>query len=667
MKEHDNVARWEKLFERDYIQQQIMEIADKFPDVNSVSLSQRELEAFELVDPLLEDSDEVLRIGKEVLAKTIEDNPLPDTPNISAEELSIRLNEGSVRTKIGNIRQKHAGKVVEVEGVIRRCTAPEAMVVNAKWKCLRCGFEFFVNQEAHRSLEVKNCANPNCSRDGPFNFLKKESKFVDMQRLTIQEPFDMLEGGRQEPRSIDVILKGDLIGKAWPGDRIRQVGILKLEQKTAKGGKLPVFSSYLDGLYLESEGSDYRCIEVSAEDEQSIFEESKKSDHLNRLIMSVAPSIKGNYYIKLGLLMQQVEGSTSMLPDGSVSRGSIHVLLVGDPSMGKSVLLQYISKLSPKCAMGAGGGASGVGITASVEKDRQEGWVLEAGVLPMANGGIAIVDEFDKLRDDDKAKLHEALEQGQIHVDKASVHAVLPTNCSLLAAANPKMGRFDKYESLTKQVNLAPAFLSRFDLIFLLLDRPDPSRDEEIARHILVDAHKEQPVLDQEFLRKYLAYARRFKPTLSTEASNRLTDHYTNIRKNDSDGIPILPRALHSLRRLAEASAKLRLSQIVALEDADRAIKVYSAAFDPLISNETGGLDVDIIDLGFSQLDRDRVKLLTKIIHNLSLDGGASISRINEEADKASIPQDDAMEILRRLKKAGDVMEIRPGVFTLSS
>jgi replicative DNA helicase Mcm len=412
---------------------------------------------------------------------------------------------------------------------------------------------------------------------------------------------------------------------------------------------------------------DYRSIDVSAEEEQSILEESKKSNHLDRLIMSIAPSIKGNYNVKLGLLMQQVEGSTSRLPDGSISRGSIHILLVGDPSMGKSVLLQYTSKLSPKCAMGAGGGASGVGITASVEKDRQEGWVLEAGVLPMANGGIAIVDEFDKLRDDDKAKLHEALEQGQIHVDKASVHAVLPTNCSLLAAANPKMGRFDKYDSLTKQVNLAPALLSRFDLIFLLLDRPDPSRDEEIAKHILVDAHKVDPVLDQEFLRKYLAYARRLKPTLSQEASKRLIDHYTNIRKNTSNGIPILPRALHSLRRLAEASAKLRLSQIVTLEDADRAIKVYNAAFDPLISNEIGDLDSDIVNLGSSKLDRDRVRLFKDIISSLSVDGGATILKIQEEADEASIPHDDAMEILRRLKKAGDVMEIRPGIFALSS
>ena len=363
--------------------------------------------------------------------------------------------------------------------------------------------------------------------------------------------------------------------------------------------------------------------------------------------------------------MQQVTGCTKILPDGMKSRGEIHMLLIGDPSVGKSILLAFISRLAPRFAMSAGGGASGVGITASVHKDEQYGWVVEAGVLVLANGGTAIVDEFDKLGDDDKGMLHEALEQGEIHIDKASIHAVMPTKCSLLAAANPKLGRFDAYEPIAPQINLTPTLLSRFDLIFVMKDEPDGEKDEQIARHILSGAKDAEAPIDIESLRKYLAYARRLEPEMGSECEERLMGYYTATRKNNSgrDRVSILPRSLHSLRRLAEASAKIRLSKIVTKDDADQAVAVYQAAFGPLISTGDGIWDADIIDLGISGLDRDRTRLMIHVIRELSENGEATLSNILKKADDLSISSQDSMKIISRLKKNGDIMEPSSGIF----
>ena len=506
--------------------------------------------------------------------------------------------------------------------------------------------------------------NPDCNRQGPFDLLEDKSKFIDIQRLTIQEPFDKLDDRRREPKCLDVVISGDLIDKVRPGDRVKAVGIINFISKTEKA-RLIEYEPYLYGLYFETQGSDYLDIEITPEDEISIIEKAKDIDILEKLTHSIAPSILGYYTIKLGLLMQQVSGCTMILPDGMKSRGEIHILQIGDPSVGKSILLLFISRLAPRFAMSAGGGASGVGITASVQKDEQYGWVVEAGVLPLANGGIAIVDEFDKLGDDDKGMLHEALEQGEIHIDKASIHAVMPTKCSLLAAANPKLGRFDAYEPIAPQINLTPTLLSRFDLIFVMKDVPNGMKDEQIARHILSGARDEETPIDIDLLRKYLAYARRLQPKMSDACEERLRTYYIATRKTNSeeDCVPILPRSLHSMRRLAEASAKLRLSEVATKEDADLAITVYQTAFGPLISTEDGRWDADMIDLGVSGLDRDRTKLIIQVIRDLSLNGEATLSNILKKGDDLSIPHQDSMKIISRLKKNGDIMEPSPGIF----
>jgi len=664
----DATGSWKSLFERDYIKDRILDITDKYPEVSSLQLSCKELQAFDIWDLLIKYPDEVLDQGKRCLAQEIEDLSLKDNPNIPADQLLIRLTDGDLRIAINEIRQQHIGRIVELKGIVRRCSCREAMIVRASFRCKRCGQEF--NQYLHdrQFIEPANCANTSCGRGGPFELLEDRSLFVDMQKLVIQETFDELDDGRKVPQSIEAMIRGDIVNQAQPGDRIRIVGILRQEQKQSGRRKLSTFVSYLDCLYLEHEGTDYRQVEITEADRDFIFEEASRPDHIERMIQSIAPSLHGLESVKLGLLLQQVGGCTSELPDTSISRGEIHILLAGDPSVGKSILLQYLSKLSPRCAMGTGGGASGVGITASVVKDDQDGWILEAGVMPMANRGLAIIDEFDKLGDADKGMLHDALEKLEIHIDKAGIHAVLPTRCSLLAAANPKLGRFDELETVSSQINLTPPLMSRFDLIFVILDKPDLTRDRLISQHILEGAKNVHPPLDMLSLRKFLAFAREIKPRMTEAASKRVQEYYISLRQNpvNGDSISIHPRALQSIRRLAEANAKLRLSGEVTEEDAATAISVHRRAFKPLLSTDDGELDVDIVDLGISQLSRDMTRIIKKIIRNLSSDGGATLSKIMNESDRCSIPKKDAIEVLARLKKTGDVMELRPGLFAVA-
>lgn len=665
MNQREIEIKWNQLFEREYIRDQVLEIAEKFPVVSSLNITLEQLEAFDLLDDLEMQPEAVLELGKGVLAQHIADSPF-DVEDIDPVQLSIRPTCGALSLNIRDIRHWHRGKLVEFEGIVRRCSELGAAITKAAYLCKRCENRFFLNINDIRHPNGVICPNPSCCRNGPFVRIEEDCEFTDIQWLTIQEAFDSLEDGKKEPKRIDVLIKGDMTAKAGPGDRVRAVGIVKYVQKSKKS-KEDEYVSHLDGLYLEVQGSDYREIEINETEEQSIIQESRDPEILEKLIESVAPSIIGYPKIKLGLLMQQVSGCTMALQDGIQSRGEIHILLIGDPSVGKSFLLMFISNLAPRCAVGAGGGASGVGITASVIKDEKYGWVVEAGVMPLANGGTAIVDEFDKLKDDDRAKLHEALEQSQIHIDKASIHAVLPTRCSLLAAANPKMGRFDLYEPIGPQINLTPALLSRFDLIFVMNDHPDQLRDEEIASHILSGSIDKKPPIDMDFLRKYLAYARRLHPKMNKACERKLIAYYTQMRRNGfpEDSIQMLPRSLQTLRRMAEASAKLRLSEDVIEDDAALAITVYEAAFSPLISRD-GRLDVDKIELGISSVDRDRIKQIMQVIRDLSLCNMATLPRILEKASEHGIPAKNAMNIVIKLKGMGDIMEYSDGVFKTS-
>ncbi len=413
---------------------------------------------------------------------------------------------------------------------------------------------------------------------------------------------------------------------------------------------------------------------------------------------SIAPSIYGYEDVKEALGLQLVSGFEKNLPDGARIRGDIHILLVGDPGIAKSQLLRYMIKISPRGIYTSGKSSTSAGLTATAVKDElgDGRWTIEAGALVLADKGIAAIDEMDKMNNEDKSALHEAMEQQTISVAKAGVMATLKSRCSLLAAANPKLGRFDKYEPIAPQINLTPALMSRFDLIFVLTDDPDTKRDSAIAQHILKSNYAGElvtqkawnpdisqddidnaltvimPAIEPELLRKYVAYARKnIFPTLTDEAKEYFLKYYVSLRTQGQDSnkpVPVTARQLEALIRLGEASARLRLSDKVTLADAQRVVKILEACLRKVgVDPETGFLDADIIASGTTKSTRDRTKSVIDIIRDVSREsqGPASRDAVLDRAEELGIERAKAEEIIDRMRRDGDVFEPRPGMLKL--
>jgi replicative DNA helicase Mcm len=375
----------------------------------------------------------------------------------------------------------------------------------------------------------------------------------------------------------------------------------------------------------------------------------------------------------------EVAGTHNYISDGVVSHNS--------------AMLQYIRQIAPRSVYTSGKGASSAGLTAAaVRDDFGEGqqWTLEAGALVLADQGIAAVDELDKMESSDRSAMHEALEQQSISVSKAGINATLKSRCSLLGAANPKYGRFDQYEPIGEQIDLEPALISRFDLIFTVTDQPDKEKDANLAEHIIqtnyagelhthrtetsTSNHTEQevetvteevaPTIEPDLLRKYIAHAKRSCfPTMTEEAKSEIQDFYVNLRARGSDedaAVPVTARKLEALVRLAEASARIRLSDTVEAEDASRAVDIVRYCLEDIgMDPETGEFDADMIETGTSKSQRDRIKDLLSLIQNIEdeYDEGAPVDVIIERAEEAGMDESKAEHEIEQLKQKGEVYE----------
>ena len=416
-------------------------------------------------------------------------------------------------------------------------------------------------------------------------------------------------------------------------------------------------------------------LEFSEEEIAEIREVSKRPDVYDLLVRAIAPSIYGHDRIKEALVLQMLGGIDKQRADSVRTRGDIHILLVGDPGSGKSQLLKRASKVAPKSRYVSGKGASGAGLTASVVRnDFLGGFSLEAGALVLANKGMCLIDEMDKMSNEDTSAMHEALEQQTISISKANIQATLPSQTTVLAAANPKYGRFDSYQNIYNQIDMPPALISRFDLIFVVRDLADPKGDERMATHIL-GLHSrpedlEMPLPDQ-FLRKYFAYARQhMRPRLTEAANEEIKNYYVKMRNQGGNqesvrSIPLTARQLEALVRLAEASAKLRLSEHVTKQDAERAINLLHYCLTQVAADESGQIDIDRITSGVPSSQRSRIYTVKKIIEELEGEIGNKIpkSDIEKRAAEKGISSTDLDEILTKLLRSGDLFEPGPGTY----
>ncbi|NTV76940.1 MAG: minichromosome maintenance protein MCM, partial [Methanothrix sp.] len=673
----------------------LLELADSYPDERSLTVRFSDIDRFdpEFAEELLETPEPLM----EAAQAAILDLDLP--MDVYLERAHVRIIELPRHFKTRELRSDHIGKLLSIDGLVRTATEVRPKIVSAAFQCQRCGFTFFKEQTGNK-FEDQNlkCMNQACDRGGPFKLLLAQSKFVDAQKIRVQESPEDLRGGEQ-PQTLDVELEDDLAGRIFPGDRVIVNGILKSYQRSSpQQGKSTYFDLFHKGISVEMKEQDFEEIEINPEEEKLILEMSCDPEIYDKIRGSIAPSIYGYDDVKEALGLQLVSGFEKHLPDGARIRGDIHILLVGDPGIAKSQLLRYMTKISPRGIYTSGKSSTSAGLTATAVKDElgDGRWTIEAGALVLADKGIAAIDEMDKMDNEDKSALHEAMEQQTISVAKAGVMATLKSRCSLLAAANPKLGRFDKYEPIAPQINLTPALMSRFDLIFVLTDDPDGNRDSAIAQHILKsnyagelatqidwnpDISQEdidnamvviKPAIDPELLRKYVAYARKnIFPTLSDEAKDYFLKYYVGLRSQGQDSnkpVPVTARQLEALIRLGEASARLRLSSKVTLEDARRVVKILEACLRKVgIDPETGFLDADIIASGTSKSTRDKTKSIKDIVREVCKEhqGLAPLEIVLDIAEQSGIERDRAEGIVERLRRDGDLIEQRPGMLRL--
>ena len=501
---------------------------------------------------------------------------------------------------------------------------------------------------------------------------------VDTQRLVIEESPESLSGGEQ-PKRINVFLKEDLVEprmeeKTTPGSRVMVIGILKeVPVPLQTGGLSTRFEIAIEANNLIPLEETFDELKISDEDESQIIEMAQDPKIFWKLARSIAPSIFGYEEIKQSLVLQLFGGVKKIHADGSKSRGDIHILLVGDPGVAKSVTLTFMASISPKGRYVVGKSASGAGLTATVVRDEfLRGWSLEAGAIVLANKGLVCIDELEKMDPGDRSAMHEAMEQQTVTISKANVQASLRAETSVLAAANPKFGRFDPYQPIGQQIDIPPTLINRFDVIFTLRDIPDKDKDEAIATHVLSE-HKnegESMMIDKLLFRKYVAYAKqRVKPLLTDKAINEIKNFYVTLRNSPVSSesatrpIPISARQLGALIRMSEASAKIKLREEVTIEDAKIAIDLMKYYLMQVgYDYESKTFDIDRITTGIGSSQRNKIILVRNTITELENRLGKLIpieEVENELQDK--MKKEEIEDAINKLNSSGDIFRPRRG------
>ncbi len=615
-------------------------------------------------------SEKIIELPEETIAimeNSLEESGLMESPRIRFIDLPK-----TSETKIREIRAKHLDQFLGTEGIIRQSSDVRPQVVNAKFECPNCAAILSVLQIDRKFREPSRCS---CSWKGNFKLLSKE--MVDAQRLVIEESPDSLEGGEQ-PRRINVFLKEDLVDprmeeRTTPGSRVKVYGILKEVPVPLPTGISTRFDIAIEANNIISLEESFEDMNITEEDIKEIFELAADPGIFHRLSQSIAPSVYGFDIIKEAILLQLFSGVKKTKSDGGQSRGDIHILLVGDPGVAKSVILKFASSIAPKGRYVSGKAATAAGLTAAVVRDEfLRGWSLEAGSMVLSNKGLVAVDEIEKMDEHDRSTMHEAMEQQTVTISKANIHATLRAETSVLAAGNPKFGRFDPYTPIPQQIDISPALLSRFDVIFVIRDLPNKSKDEAIASHVLEEHAKKviRDTVDQKLLRKYIAYAKqKVKPKLTDEAVEEIKNFYVKLRnqsiKSESDikPIPITARQLEGIIRLSEAHAKLRLSEEVKKEDAKRAIELLKTSLQQVgYDEETQAFDIDRMTTGITSSKRSKIILVKETISQLESRLGKLIP--TEEIAKAlkeKLAEAELEEALEQLSKSGDIFKPKKG------
>ncbi len=666
-------------FYNNYYQEQLNEIYVAYPKRRSLEIDIRNLEKYdtELTNELIENPDRVVGRASSALAKL---NPRQDAKEpVHARFFGLDIHMPLIQ----DVGSENIGKLLTLDCLVVKRAEITPKVFVAVFKCPFCGTVTKMKIDRDDSV-IDTC--PSCKRKG-LKQVNEESQFVNLQRIAVQDPLEKLKGSTPTWQ-LEVWLEDDMVNTTVPGDRIDITGILRIRPRKSFRGKEEkvLFTMFCDAISIKQKQKEFAELEISDEDEKVIKEMSKDPLIFDKISKSIAPSIYGHEEIKKALSLQLFGGTPDKkLVDGGLIRSDIHMLLIGDPGSAKTRLLQAVTSIVPKGIYISGKSTTSAGLTASAERDEfaEGGWTLKAGALVLGSGGEVSIDEFDKISEEDKSSLLEALESQTISVAKAGIVAKFSARTSVLAAANPKFGRFEKNQYPADQFNIPPALLSRFDLIFPITDVLDEEQDRKIAHHVLIQHEAagavlsktevleqvEAPPLPPETLRKYVAYAKKnVRPRLTPESSKKIQDYYIELRKiGAKEGTtPITPRYIEGLVRLAEGSAKSRLAEKIEVKDAELGIALFNYMLDTLTVDRGGRKDIDMLVTGQPREKVNRMNTILDIIKKLDEDEGyAKIVRLLEEAEKAGIDRATTTRYINELEKSGDIYSPRAGILKI--
>jgi len=606
--------------------------------------------------------DNAVRYGIKAFEEQLKATVQSQNSNINTDEVEVGFFSSDEfivpLVPIHDIASKHVGKLIRIKGLVNRTTMIKPFYTHVVFRCRNCGAPTVPYLQEDPFILTKpfdKCEE--CKERGQFDPMFENSEFIDSQEFTMQELQKDISSST--PQKIPMIMfKGYFMNFVNCGDQLEVYGVVKLSG-VYRNKTLSRFNNpYLEVYFIKKESKDPKKIEITANEEEQIKEIGKREDVFDYLVANLAPSLYGIDDAKKACLLALFGGVEREKKD-IIVRGNINVLLVGDPSTGKSQLLRTLALVSPNAMYATGKGTTAAGLTAAMTRDEMTGeWTVNAGVLVLADRGIACIDEMDKMNNDDRVNMHEAMEQQTVSISKAGIHSVLMARTAVIAAANPILGKYDITISIQENIpKFPPTLVNRFDLIFILIDKPDKDRDQEIVSHVSPLREQMEKSLDRELFKKYIAYAKRINPEWSIDLDKRIQDYYLAIRKQISglgqkEKIAIAPRQAEALYRITEAYARSSLRDKITENDVDRTIELFNSFLS--------GIEFDVQSLisGKTASQREKWNIVIEVMrgttYNKTMTRDEIILTLME---KANLTNKECEKIIHDMKEASYLIE----------